>query len=453
MSDDLSFILQALAFAADKHRAQRRKGADAAPYINHPIDVANILCNEGGVMDPVVLAAALLHDTIEDTGATREELERLFGPDVARIVAEVSDDKSLQKAERKRLQIEHAAHISREAKLVKLADKISNLREIASNPPAGWHLERRREYFDWAKAVVDRMRRTHEALERIFDETCAFKPPDSGNARPVSDAAPVSVGRHESIVAELQKIEQSEDVRILYACESGSRAWGFPSKDSDYDVRFIYVHRPEWYLSLDEKRDVIEVPVHDDLDINGWELRKALKLFRKSNPPLLEWLESPIQYLERHGAARKMRNMAKEVFSPKACAHHYLHIAQGNFRQYLKDDLVRIKKFFYVLRPILACRWIEKFQTMPPMEFQKLTGFLPSSDGTLAEEVRKLLARKLAGDELDLEPRIGIINKFVESELARFESLLKTWIDKVPDNALLDALFRETLDDVWSDHH
>lgn len=167
-------ILKALEFAAVKHRGQRRKGADAAPYINHPIDVANILCNEGGVADPIVLAAGLLHDTIEDTGATREELERLFGPDVARIVADVSDDKSLPKAERKRLQIEHAAHISREARLIKLADKISNLRETASNPPSGWSLERRSEYFEWAKAVVDRMRGTHEGLERVFDETYAL---------------------------------------------------------------------------------------------------------------------------------------------------------------------------------------------------------------------------------------------------------------------------------------
>ncbi|MBI4179151.1 bifunctional (p)ppGpp synthetase/guanosine-3',5'-bis(diphosphate) 3'-pyrophosphohydrolase [bacterium] len=171
MNAIVPLLLKALAFAADRHRTQRRKGADAAPYINHPIDVANLLCNEGGVTDPIVLAAALLHDTIEDTGATREELEPLFGSDMARIVAEVSDDKSLPKAERKRLQIEHAAHVSREAKLVKLADKISNLRETASNPPVDWSLERRREYFDWAKAVVDRLRGTHEGLERIFDET------------------------------------------------------------------------------------------------------------------------------------------------------------------------------------------------------------------------------------------------------------------------------------------
>jgi guanosine-3',5'-bis(diphosphate) 3'-pyrophosphohydrolase len=176
MTESVPLLLKALEFAANKHRDQRRKGASAAPYINHPITVANILCNEVGVTDPVVMAAALLHDTIEDTGATREEIERLFGPDVARIVAEVSDDKSLPQAERKRLQIGHAAHISREAKLVKLADKIANLRETVSDPPAAWSAERRREYFEWAKAVVDQMRGTHEGLEKIFDETYRIWP-------------------------------------------------------------------------------------------------------------------------------------------------------------------------------------------------------------------------------------------------------------------------------------
>ena len=172
----LPLILKALEFAALKHRDQRRKDALASPYINHPIALANVLTQEGGVFDPVVLAAALLHDTVEDTQTTPSELREYFGEQIAGIVEEVTDDKTLPKAERKRLQIEHAARISREARLVKLADKICNVRDVANHPPAKWDLTRRREYFEWAKAVVDRMRGTNEALERRFDEAYALKP-------------------------------------------------------------------------------------------------------------------------------------------------------------------------------------------------------------------------------------------------------------------------------------
>ena len=169
MKSELALLLKALSFAADKHRDQRRKDAEASPYINHPIALADVLVNEGGVTDVEVLAAALLHDTVEDTATTPEELERVFGARVARIVAEVTDDTALPKAERKRLQVEHAASISPEAKLVKLADKICNLRDVAVRPPAQWSLERRREYFEWAKNVVDRLRGVHPRLEAAFD--------------------------------------------------------------------------------------------------------------------------------------------------------------------------------------------------------------------------------------------------------------------------------------------
>ncbi|MBI4986030.1 MAG: bifunctional (p)ppGpp synthetase/guanosine-3',5'-bis(diphosphate) 3'-pyrophosphohydrolase [Rhodocyclales bacterium] len=162
-------VLRATQFAADKHRAQRRCDADASPYINHPISLANLLANEALVDDPVVLCAALLHDTIEDTATTFEELEQAFGRDVASIVREVTDDKSLAKAERKRLQIEHARSISPRAKLVKLADKICNLRDIVAMPPVGWSAQRKDEYFAWAAQVVDGLRGTHPQLEEIFD--------------------------------------------------------------------------------------------------------------------------------------------------------------------------------------------------------------------------------------------------------------------------------------------
>ena len=169
-------LVDAIAFAADKHRRQRRKDAEASPYINHPIALARVLSVEAGLSDPILLAAAVLHDTLEDTETTFEELRERFGAKAASVVLEVSDDKALPKEERKRLQIEHAAVISRRAKLVKLADKICNVRDVVSSPPHGWPLERRREYFDWAKAVVDRMRGTQRKLERLFDQAYARRP-------------------------------------------------------------------------------------------------------------------------------------------------------------------------------------------------------------------------------------------------------------------------------------
>lgn len=171
-------FIAAVAFAAQKHRDQRRKDASASPYINHPIALANVLANEAGLDDPRTLVAAILHDTIEDTETTSVELVKLFGQEIADIVLEVTDDKTLPKEDRKRLQIEHAPHISRRAKLVKLADKICNLRDMANSPPARWGLKRKQAYFDWAKAVVDGLRGVHPELERLFDEAYKAKPTD-----------------------------------------------------------------------------------------------------------------------------------------------------------------------------------------------------------------------------------------------------------------------------------
>ena len=174
--NELELLLKALAFAAHKHRDQRRKDAEASPYINHPIALADALVNEGGITDIEVLCAALLHDTVEDTDTTPAELAAAFGPRIAQIVAEVTDDTKLPKEERKRLQIEHAPHLSREAKLVKLADKVCNLRDVDLRPPFKWDLARRREYFDWAKRVVDGLRGTHPALEKAFDDAYLRRP-------------------------------------------------------------------------------------------------------------------------------------------------------------------------------------------------------------------------------------------------------------------------------------
>lgn len=256
------------------------------------------------------------------------------------------------------------------------------------------------------------------------------------------------------IVKELQHIEQIHNIKILYACESGSRAWGFPSKDSDYDVRFIYVHKLEHYLNIDpvgigHKRDVIELPINDLLDITGWELTKTLKLFRKSNPTLLEWLHSGMIYYQNSSTIDQLQKLSSTIFSPNSCLYHYLNMANNNFREYLKSDTVKIKKYFYVLRPILAARWIKQFNEFPPLEFQTLLdNMLP--EGTIKREVLILLERKSAGDELDLETRIDIINEFLENEMVHLQTYTKTKHRVIADpTEQLNQLFRRTLEEVW----
>ena len=174
--NETALVLRAALFAAHRHRDQRRKDEAASPYINHPLSLASVLAVEGGITDAATLCAALLHDTIEDTDTTGEEIEGEFGAEVRRLVEQVTDDKSLPKAQRKLAQIEHAAHIDQKAKLVKLADKICNLRDVAQTPPAGWPIERRREYFDWAKSVIDQLRGVDTRLEAIFDQAYGTRP-------------------------------------------------------------------------------------------------------------------------------------------------------------------------------------------------------------------------------------------------------------------------------------
>jgi len=257
---------------------------------------------------------------------------------------------------------------------------------------------------------------------------------------------------HHSIIQQLRTIETEEQVRILYACESGSRAWGFPSKDSDYDVRFLYIRRPEVYLSIFEHRDVIERPISDMLDINGWDLKKGLNLFRKSNPPLLEWLESTIRYEEKYAVAESIRELSPQSFSPKSCIYHYLNMARGNYRDYLQGSEVKIKKYFYVLRPLLACAWIEKYNEVPPLDFNVLVQDLIPQGSELQEAVQNLLSRKMSGDELNLEPRLDVINTYLEERIAHYETVASAFEQcvGVTDEAL-DRLFRSALIEVWGE--
>jgi predicted nucleotidyltransferase len=275
---------------------------------------------------------------------------------------------------------------------------------------------------------------------------------------------------NEEILKRLGEIEREENVRIFYACESGSRAWGFESTDSDWDVRFIYVHPRDWYLSIDveDKRDVIERPINDELDISGWDLRKALKLLRKSNPPLLEWLSSPIIYKETAGSAgtlacnvasfsdvtrstieqpsiaQQLRDAVAEFYSPVSAFHHYLHMAQGNNREYLKGDIVWIKKYFYVLRPLLAIRWIEIDPTRPvPMKFQKLVDACVDS-AEVRSAIDDLLTCKRASQELDRQPKIEALSRYIETELSRLEKI-KVHARQKPNFERLNEIFRSVV--------
>ena len=243
------------------------------------------------------------------------------------------------------------------------------------------------------------------------------------------------------IETELQSIEKEFEVTIFFACESGSRAWGFESTDSDYDIRFLYYHDLDWYLSLKEKKDVIERPIDEKLDINGWDLQKTLKLMRKSNPPLFEWLQSPIIYKDNPKTSNILKEVFPKYYSSKNCHYHYLHMARGNFREYLKGQEVWLKKYFYVLRPILACRWIEKFDKPVPMKFQLLVE-KTLQDSQLKNDVYNLVERKKSGEELDFGPRIPSISDFVEAEIDRLE---KSHPEKAEykDFSELDEIFKK----------
>jgi predicted nucleotidyltransferase len=217
------------------------------------------------------------------------------------------------------------------------------------------------------------------------------------------------------IKKKLDEIERQHSVRILYACESGSRAWGFPSPDSDFDVRFIYAGEQDDYLSIIEKRDVIDLPVNEVLDIGGWDIRKALKLFLKSNGPLYEWLQSPIVYNESSGFAAELRNLMNQYFSLRAGGHHYFSMALNTVNNDLQTEKVKIKRYFYALRSALGCKWIVEQQTVPPMEFGKL---LPQvSDPSFQSCIDTLLKAKLISDEKTLVDRVEILDDWLNSTL------------------------------------
>lgn len=230
------------------------------------------------------------------------------------------------------------------------------------------------------------------------------------------------------ILEQLHAIELRENVRILLAVESGSRAWGFASPDSDYDVRFTYVRPREEYLRLDSVRDVMELPLNDVLDINGWDLNKTLRLLCNSNPTLFEWFSSPIVYYETP-FADEFRAIMGDYFSSKRGLSHYLSMAISNCREYLKGDMVNVKKYFYMLRPVLACRWILDNGTPPPMVFSAL--MKAKLDPALRSDVERLLHLKMRAPEVKTIPKVESINRYLDLSIEE----VKARIVKLPEDA------------------
>jgi hypothetical protein len=229
----------------------------------------------------------------------------------------------------------------------------------------------------------------------------------------------VSPDVRSKILKRLEQAEIEHSVRVLYACESGSRAWNFASPDSDYDVRFLYVRSMDWYLSFDveSRRDVIEYPIVDAIDCGGWDIRKALYLFTRTNGALLEWLRSPIRYIERSTFAQDLRELAPTAMNARALYYHYSHMARGNAREYLFNEKVRLKKYFYVLRPLFAIRYIEQNRGIPPVPFEDLVE--AAAPDYLREAITQLLALKRSTGELGLGEPVPEIGDFIESELQR----------------------------------
>ena len=261
------------------------------------------------------------------------------------------------------------------------------------------------------------------------------------------DAIPETI--REETGRRLRRIEEEEGVRVLYACESGSRAWGFASPDSDFDVRFLYAHPPAWYLSIEQRRDVIERPIADELDVSGWDVRKALGLMRKSNPVLGEWLGSPIVYLDREPALTvRLRAAWAEHFSPIAGGHHYSNMARRTHKTHLQSETVVHKKYLYALRPLLAARWIEHERGTVPTPFAELVeAELP--EGPVQTELEALLDAKRTGAEAEAGPHLPALDRFIEDELGRLAPLLRTLPQADGNAAALSGLFRRALATLW----
>lgn len=245
-----------------------------------------------------------------------------------------------------------------------------------------------------------------------------------------------------TIIAEkLSMIEKSQGVKIIYACESGSRAWGFASPDSDFDVRFIYIRPLNDYLSIAERKDVIELPVNEVLDIGGWDLRKALQLFLKSNAPLYEWVQSPIHYIPNEELKTDLLKLSEKYFSGRAGCHHYISMAKNTFENDLQGEQVRIKKYFYALRPLLAAKWIVEKKQVPPMEFHILRTLI--TDTQWQASIDALLVQKQAADEKTMIPPVMPLQQWIADTIQYCNEKAAALPPLKNDTIELDTLFRK----------
>ena len=242
----------------------------------------------------------------------------------------------------------------------------------------------------------------------------------------------------------IHELETTHNIRVLLACESGSRAWGFPSPDSDYDVRFIYFHPKEWYLSINEQRDVIELPVNKVLDINGWDLKKSLKLLTKNNSVLFEWIQSPILYSMNLEFYKEFKELCRLCFSPIAAMHHYLSCSKKHYEECIDGENVKLKKYFYCLRTTLAGLWIANDKTIPPMELQKLLSLI--QDKQLLEKIMMLLHLKISQDESYLHPLEPDLDSFLKDSIAFCESIAPSLPKSAPDYEKINIFFRSTIE-------
>lgn len=231
------------------------------------------------------------------------------------------------------------------------------------------------------------------------------------------------------IISELHDIEENHGVKVLYACESGSRAWGFESQDSDWDVRFIYAHPMDWYLKVNvgytKLTDTINrIDKDTNLDFSGWDLKKSLFLFSKGNPHLFEYLRSPVQYIDGDTMTEWMRRNVHDYFSLKSSIYHYFHMARNNYERYLQGDIVSYKKYLYVLRPLFCCQWIEAYNSSPPVEFDSVM-YEFTKDYQLLAQINLLVHKKRQGMEMDGHPKIQDIDKFIVDRLEYYDNMTK----------------------------
>jgi len=249
------------------------------------------------------------------------------------------------------------------------------------------------------------------------------------------------------ILHHLNRMAAAEGIRILYACETGSRGWGFASPDSDYDIRFIYAHPRDQYLSINHPKDTITTIFEDGgevLDFNGWELRKTLHHFRKSNASPYEWLQSPFIYQQVDNFREELWAMAPPFFNPSATIHHYLGICNNTIKTGISGDRIKIKKYFYILRPLLAAIWAAEFQTIPPMEFRPLLSQISGKEH-LVNAIHQLWGEKEKAAEGYMIPLVPVIQEFIETEMARCKLAAARLEKPAAKSDILDIFFRKML--------